>query len=59
MDPTSKIQPLELTHSDISERVELTSLRNEKQFVFFLEFYTEMGAVYYLKDKSKVLNILK
>lgn len=53
-----KTQLLELTQPDNSRKIGISSMRTAKYFVVFLDNSTEMIAVYFLKEKSEILNAI-
>lgn len=53
-----KTRPLELTHSDVSEKIGISSSENAKYFVVFVDDSIAVSIVYILK-KSELLNAFK
>lgn len=50
---------LELTHTDMSGKISITSLGKAQYFIVFLDDATAMSAVYFISNKSQFLDCLK
>ena len=50
---------LELVHSDICGPMSITSLNNNMYFILFIDDYSRMTWVYFLKNKSQALSMFK
>ena len=48
---------LELVHTDVCGPMRTSSLDNSKYFILFIDDYSRMTWVYFLKEKSEVFNI--
>ena len=47
---------LQLVHSDVGGPMQTESIGGHKYFITFIDDYSRCSAVYYLKQKSEVLN---
>ena len=53
------LRPLEITHTDMTEKISGTSLGGTHYFVVFLDYYTALSAVYFIKIKLQFINCLR
>lgn len=52
-------KPLELVHSDVCGPIEEASIGGSRYFVLFIDDYTRRLSIYFLKNKSEVLDTFK
>jgi hypothetical protein len=52
-------EKLELVHSDVCGPMNTTSLNGSKYFILFIDDFTRMTWVYFLKQKSEVFSVFK
>ena len=52
-------EKLQLVHSDVCGPMKTTSLNGSKYFILFIDDFTRMTWVYFLKQKSEVFSIFK
>ena len=57
--PDNASEPMEIIHSDICGPMNIESLRKSKYFVTFIDGFSRYTCIYYLKQKSEVLEKFK